>query len=747
MGSLHHRCLWLLICLSSIMMTAHAQIEGLVADRDSRTPLKGARIYLDSVYVTESDGNGRFSLSAPGLISIYLPGYVTIHQLQPSAEATLYFLLEPNTVDLPEVTIGAYGHVTSWRKASGSIEVLPGRSLQLGTSTYLNQALNQVNGVVMHQGALNTNRLVIRGIGSRSPFSTNRIRAFLDDIPVTTGEGATTLEDVDMAMLGRIEVLKGPESALYGASMGGVINLYTRQTAAPGFGGDLFTEAGSFGTLHNTLAINYNNDRSFSQLQIGQMHQDGFRQNSRYDRQNLLFTHKIAGKKSVWRGLIHVAKLHARIPSSLDSNTWVTNPAAAAANWLAVKGYEQVTKWNAGLNWQYVLSHRLFQSLTLFTNGFDQYESRPFNILADQSVSGGLRNRWTLDLNTRRILLGWEFYSERYDWDIFQTQSGVQGPLINRNLENRRFLNTYISIEQTIGGSLKLDAALNMNTLAYTVKDRFQDATDVSGSYSYSPRWSPRLGFNYAPGDQWQFFGALAHGFSPPTVEEALLPSGTINPDLLPESGWSAEAGLRQQKTRWAGEIVYYQLWLQNLLVTKRLTEDIFTGINAGETRHRGLEAKISYELIPKSDQRQGQVAAAISTSTNRFEEFNDNGRDISGNLLPGIPSWVLNLTSTWVLPFGLDLFVQYRHSGKQWVNDANTISYPGENVFNTRWGYNFKPGKTLQWQLFGGINNLLDEKYAGMFQVNAVAPAGRAPRYYYPGTPRYLYGGLRLSF
>lgn len=746
MGRLMSRLGFMVFTLCLISTRLDAQIEGLVADRDSRTPLKGARIHLDSIYVTESDGQGRFTLSRPGLISIYLTGYTSVHRYQAENPANIYILMEPNTIELPEVTVGSLGGVTSWRRTSGSVAVIPGQTLTLGTSTQLNQAINQINGVVMHQGALNTNRLVIRGIGSRSPFSTNRIRAFLDDVPLTTGEGATTLEDVDLVMLGRVEVLKGPESSLYGASMGGVVNLYTRQSAEPGFSGELFSEGGSFGTLHNVLALNINNDRAYSQLQLGQMHQDGFRQNSRYDRQNVLFTHKVAGQKSVWRAVVHVTNLKAKIPSSLDSATLAKNPSAAAANWLAVKGFEQVTKWNAGLNWSYLFNHRFSQSLTLFSNGLDEYESRPFNILADRSWSAGLRNRWTAELNTFRIMMGWEFFSERYDWDIFQTLSGVEGPLLNRNRENRRFLNTFVWFEKTIGSTLKLDAGLNLNTLNYTLTDRFPDQTDLSGKYAYSPRLSPRLGFNYAPKQFWQFFGALAHGFSPPSVEEALLPSGTVNPDLLPESGWMAETGLRLQRTRWQSELVFYRLWLQNLLVTKRLTEDIFTGINAGETRHQGLEARISYDLIPRSERRLGQFAAALATSFNRFEDFNDNGVDYSGRTLPGIPDWTLNLTTTWRFN-SWELFGQYRHTGQQWVNDANTIVYPGEGLLNVRANYAFNPGRHLRWRVYAGVNNVADVKYAGMFQVNAVAPAGRAPRYYYPGTPRYIYGGFSLSF
>jgi len=92
------------------------------------------------------------------------------------------------------------------------------------------QILNTVPGLVMHSGAYNTNRITIRGIGSRNLFGTAKIKAYLNDIPLTNGVGETSLEDIDLSLIQDIKVVKGPTSSLYGAGLGGMIHLNTRST-------------------------------------------------------------------------------------------------------------------------------------------------------------------------------------------------------------------------------------------------------------------------------------------------------------------------------------------------------------------------------------------------------------------------------------------------------------------------------------------------------------------------------------
>ena len=69
----------------------------------------------------------------------------------------------------------------------------------------------------MQSGTYATSRIVIRGMGSRTPYNTNRIKFYLNDIPITSSDGVSNPEDINLQMIDRLEVVKGPASALYGS--------------------------------------------------------------------------------------------------------------------------------------------------------------------------------------------------------------------------------------------------------------------------------------------------------------------------------------------------------------------------------------------------------------------------------------------------------------------------------------------------------------------------------------------------
>jgi len=91
----------------------------------------------------------------------------------------------------------------------------------------ISSAINEVPGVYMHTGTLNTNRITVRGIGNRSLFSTTKLRAYIDDIPLTNGVGETTVEDFDREILQSVELYKGPGATAYGSGLGGLMLLNT----------------------------------------------------------------------------------------------------------------------------------------------------------------------------------------------------------------------------------------------------------------------------------------------------------------------------------------------------------------------------------------------------------------------------------------------------------------------------------------------------------------------------------------
>ena len=79
-------------------------------------------------------------------------------------------------------------------------------------------------------------------------------------------------------------------------------------------------------------------------------------------------------------------------------------------------------------------------------------------------------------------------------------------------------------------------------------------------------------------------------------------------------------------------------------------------------------------------------------------------------------------------------------------INDANTLYNDDYVVSNIKLDQEISFG---DWTLmaFIGVNNIFDEKYASMVQVNAQGFGGRAPRYFYPGLPRNYFGGMSVSF
>ena len=79
-----------------------------------------------------------------------------------------------------------------------------------------------------------------------------------------------------------------------------------------------------------------------------------------------------------------------------------------------------------------------------------------------------------------------------------------------------------------------------------------------------------------------------------------LLLPGDVYSYIKPEQGMQYETGTRVNLFGNAveAEVSVYWIELNNLLVTKRITEDIFTGMNAGKTRHQGLKLMLHNRIV-----------------------------------------------------------------------------------------------------------------------------------------------------
>ena len=652
----------------------------------------------------------------------------------------------PNsTIRIDEIRVQAFSYAQKLTKTPGAIALIPGSGLKAVPAQQIDYSLNQVAGVYMQSGSLNTNRITIRGIGSRSPYASNKVRAYLQDIPLTNGTGETTLEDLDLSLIDHLEIIKGPASGFYGSGLGGTLLLRVDEQPTNTF----YASGGltSYNRQNYKAGIRLTEDNWSHAFYVDRLKADGYRKNNETDRTNFSYFSQYTAGDHQFNLILLQTDVKAYIPSSLDWNTFQNNPQAAAANWAAISGYEDYQKQLAGLSVKSDWGSRVKSTLSLFGQRKAMEEQRPFNYLEDDDNYKGLRllveKSYTL---TRRLLtasLGNESFWENYNWKTFQTPDHPV-PLSN-NREKRSYANFFGQINFT-SQKLRLSGGVNLNTTNYRYHDLYTNDGDQSASHRFDPIISPRFAASYSLSSQTAVYGTVSHGFSPPSLEETLLPDGQRNTDIKPEMGWNYEMGSRGNiGTAFYYDLSVYYLRIKNLLVARRTAEDAYMGINAGTTEHPGVELSLNLQWLKRMNWT-SKLQFSGNYSPYSFKSFVDGSYDYSGNDLTGSPKqrYNLSLDSNWKEK--LQLLIQYQYNGEIPLRDDNSIYADAWQVVNITANYK-KSWKQLELNFTASVLNLLDEQYASMVLINASSFGGQQPRYYYPAMPRNFATRISLKY
>jgi len=665
----------------------------------------------------------------------------------------------PAKTNLQEVTISRYHISDSLLNAPASIGVLSQSQIQRNNLSDISPVLNTLPGVFMQSGGINTNRISIRGIGARTPYGTNKIRAFYGSIPLTSGDSETTIEDIDLEIIDQVEVIKGPLSSIYGAGLGGAILLSPKLSSVPGSTARVSTTHGSFGLMKNTIGYNLDTKDGSLNLSYHKLETDGYRDNSAYNREGVTLAGELFRKeKSKLTYFGNYTSLKAYIPSSVDKASFENNPKAAAFTWNAAKGYEQYDSWLGGLAYDWQIG-TIKNSTSAFLNFKENYEPRPFDILTQDTKAWGARTQFFGDFSLGRIksqfIAGVEYFNDGFKGSTFANlyednngQGSLQGDRLTGSEQHRDFINAFAQLRVQLTRKLELQAGLNYNKTQFELDNTFPAAAVSSETYSYDGIWSPQVSVLYKP-SRWQtVYASVSRGFSLPSIEETLTAEGTINPKIKPENGYNFEVGGKFYLLNHSlfAEVSLYRMEIKDLLVAQRVGDDQYVGLNAGETLHQGIEAAIHYNWqISNSWTLRPYVSASLGRY--EFEEFVNNDVNYSGKELTGVPNNKVNAGFTLSVPYGLYLSADYYYVGRLPLNDANSLYADSYNLLNTKAGWRQELFKGFMAHLSAGVNNATDTHYASMVLVNATGFGGAAPRYYYPGLPVNYYGNISFSY
>ena len=751
----------LAICFSQALF---AQRTLLVVDGETGKPVSEAlATWAGGQTASKSDG----TISIPDTVKQvtfsrtgYLPQSINLKTF-----SSTNIILVPNG-QLAEVRISAYPYVSESLTAPASYTKVVQDEIRIANQVDYGNVLNNVPGVFMHTGTLGTNRITIRGIGARTPFGTNKIRAYYGEIPLTAGDGETSLEDNDLTAIGTIEIIKGPAATAYGAGLAGLIklrptNIRERQITSSQADKKTGTHEintswgniesiygiGSFGLSRTRQSLQLANEKHAFQAVYSTFFQDGYRKNNQYNRENLLINYQYKDEAIRVDFLSTFTDVKGFIPSSLSENDFRENPSSAAVNWAGIRGFEDYTKGLIGSTLTLAVNAQQTLSGTVFTTFRENYELRPFGILTEQSQLYGFRWKYTNELSNRIALVaGGEQSIEDYQTITLQQENRLPVAVTSYNDQKRRNFNVFTEATWLPASRWTVTGGINLSRLSYDLRDLFLSNGDQSGNYAFDPVVSPRFMVGYRPAPTQFIYSQISHGFSAPSVEETLTPDGQINTDIQPEKGISIEMGTRgsilTEQLTYAVNV--YSMSVRDLLVARRTTEDQFVGVNAGKTSHRGLEASINYTILREKIRWSPFLNFTINAI--RFEDFIDGESDYSGNKIPGVPTHQLQAGISLTLENGFTLVANLRSVGEMYLRDDNILSSEAYTLINWQLAY----GKSISKFHFTaniGINNVLEEQYAAQLLINAGSFGGIAPRYFYPGNPRNFYGNLGIGY
>src|SRR4029079_4742774 len=232
--------------------------------------------------------DGTFSIDCKtSEITVSFVGYETYRQKIKNCDEELSIGLMRSGHTLDSVEISA----TSAQNKSMlyqpvSITKLAPAELKRGQGVFFDDVIQtSVPGVIMNRRSVSGGQQFnIRGYGNgsrgtrgiSSNFDGQGYKVYLNGIPVTDAEGVTTLDDIDYASLGNVEIVKGPAGTLYGQAISGAISF---QTIKPDKGATSLSQEimlGNYGLQRYTTRFASGNERSGILLNYGKQKSDGF---------------------------------------------------------------------------------------------------------------------------------------------------------------------------------------------------------------------------------------------------------------------------------------------------------------------------------------------------------------------------------------------------------------------------------------------------------------------------------------
>jgi len=612
-------------------------------------------------------------------------------------------------------------------------------------------------------------QMSIRGFGARSSFGVRGVRLISDGIPGTMPDGQGQFSQFDLGSAAAIEVLRGPFSALYGNSSGGVIALFTEDGSpgndvyASGTGGSLGTQRYSLKTSGDAGVVNYVVDAAHFQT-------DGYRDHSDAERNNLnakvRFTLAPGSELTLIANGVQTPAV--QDPLGLTRQQWEADPRQAGTNAITYNTRKSLQQGQGGATWHRKLGGSNDLSVTAYAGhrSTEQFQAIPFSAQARPTHPGGVidlgRDFRGVDARISglhslagfplRVTAGLNYdemsEARRGYLNFVGDQVGVKGDLRRDESNFIHDFDQYLQLEWDPGSRWHLLAGVRNSEVRLRSRNRLQLSGDPVSRVGYSAV-NPVAGVTYGLRPDLNIYAAYGRGFETPTLNELAYRStdGSIpgmNLGLKPSRSDNLEVGLKAGGTAWRADLAAFQIRTRDELAVLYNFGGRSVYQNIGATLRRGLELSVDAVLPQHLTARFALThirALVDQTYTTCTGLPCLPVQVVDGNQLPAVPENSLYAGLTWRrAPIGLTATAEVLGRSKVYADDRNTDAAPAY------WSANLRVGleqQSARWKFseFLRVDNITDRAYVGSVIVNA-SNAG----FFEPAPGRTYYAMFTMS-
>jgi len=602
-------------------------------------------------------------------------------------------------------------------------------------------------------------RISIRGFGARSAFGVRGIRVLRDGIPLTLPDGQTPVDYLDLESVGRVEVMRGSASSLYGNAGGGVVDIRTSDPPPVPVSGAVRMSTGAFDTRRLVAKTGGATDGFGYQANVARTESHGYRDYSRQRMTNgfarMSYDNGGGSYALEWLG---VNTPVAQNPGAITRAQFETDPRMADPLSIRKGARKAVTQSQFGLTGRhsvargqieasgYAGTRTLDNPLTFAVvdvgrtmSGGNLRATLPFSLLgADHRLTAGTELQLQNDLRLN--------FANCNDVPPPTTPTATC-PLLgvergNVTLNQREIVSSfgsYVRDELDLGKRYTLTGSARTDAVRFRVKDKLINTTNPDDSgQRLLDAVSPMVGILARLSESHSAYANISSAFETPTATElGNQPSGAagINRDLKPQRSTTYEVGVKG-----VGDngLQYNAALFATGVHDELIPFDIPASggrryfRNAGRTSRRGVELGLGVAI------RQLELGGAYTYANYRFVDFTVDTAHYAGNRIPGIPRQTLQASAALHGSLAT-LVTEGTLSDRMFVNDANSESSPGYAIFNAR------IVSSALWNGSGaevtlGAQNLFNARYISSVSVNAAGG-----KFYEPGSQRSIYLGVSL--